>query len=203
MTRIAVISAGLGTAKSVANLVKAANFEVDLVTEAGTLSSYSHIILPGVGHFQEGVKQLEKGGWPCAIQDEVRAGKLLLGICLGMQLIGSRSEEATQPGLSLIDFESTILKSDNSNKVPHMGWSDVNLCAENHLLSNFETTPRFYFVHSYAVPVLPEFTLATTNHSLPFTSVVGKDNVFGVQFHPEKSHSYGKKLITNFLGMSY
>ena len=196
-----MISAGLGTAKSVANLVKASGFEVDLVSEAADLYPYSHLILPGVGHFQEGISILQQGNWIPKIQEEVKRGKLLLGICLGMQLLGTGSEEGEGEGLSLLPYRSTIMKSDLGFKVPNMGWSDVNAYKESPLLSGFASTPRFYFVHSYAVPVAIDYTLGTTDHSNPFSSIVGRENVFGVQFHPEKSHSFGKHLISNFLGM--
>lgn len=201
MKRVAVISAGLGTARSVANLVKASGFEADLVSEAGDLSNYSHVILPGVGHFQEGAKTLQEGDWMTSIQDEVKRGKLLLGICLGMQLLGSGSDEGDGEGLALLPFKSTFMKGDKGFKVPNMGWSDVHLYKDSLLLSRFKSIPRFYFVHSYAVPISAEYTLGTSEHAMPFSSVVGNENVFGVQFHPEKSHSYGKQIISSFLEM--
>ncbi len=201
--RVGVVSSGLGTAESIKNLVVNVGERTNLVTEFADLKNYSHIVLPGVGSFDEGSKLIVGTGWEEAIKLHVASGKMLLGVCLGMQLLGNCSEEGVLRGLGILDFENIRLKPSVGFKVPNTGWEKVQVVSDHPIANNLLETNRFYFVHSYAVPSVTENRIAVTEHTEPFCSIIGSENIIGVQFHPEKSHQYGKVLMKNFLSMSF
>jgi glutamine amidotransferase len=179
-------------------------------TEAAISSSISDIeeaeklILPGVGNFDQGMRNLEASGFLPVLQDRVIQKKTpILGICLGMQLFARKSEEGGSTGLGWIDAEVVRFKFDDKErhlKVPHMGWNLVRICQRDSLFDEMYIEPRFYFVHSYHVVCRTEEEVLTqTFYGYEFVSSIKKENIYGVQFHPEKSHKFGMKLLDNFV----
>ncbi|AWO01177.1 imidazole glycerol phosphate synthase subunit HisH [Chitinophaga alhagiae] len=202
---ITIIDYEAGNIGSILNMIKRIGGKACISGNADEIRIAEKLILPGVGHFDYGMLQLRKSGLSEALQEAViRDKKPVLGICLGMQLMTQRSEEGVQPGLGW--FNATVKKfqfSDNEVKlkVPHMGWNHVSLVNKNsRLFKDMPEDPRFYFVHSfYASASDPAEVLTTTQHGLEFASSLEKGNIYGVQFHPEKSHKYGIRLLQNFL----
>lgn len=198
--RVGVVDAGIGTWTSIINMLSHMGLSAHRANSTESLESFSHLILPGVGNFQSATIVLEKEGWKDAVLDYAQTGKPVLGVCLGMQLLGIGSEEGAGSGLGLLNFSASALSQGGPRRVPNFGWARLEPQIEHPLLSDFEPDARFYFVHSYAVPSTSDDSIATSMHNDKFSSVVGKDNVLGVQFHPEKSHRFGMKLFENFVG---
>lgn len=161
------------------------------------------MILPGVGAFGDAMARLTAAGFTSAIPGFVARGGLLLGICLGMQVLLSEGEEGgIMPGLGLIPGRVRQLEAPGL-KVPHVGWNNVTLRSRNPLFAGLRQDEHFYFVHSYAAfPEHDEDRLGVTSHGEPFASVVARRNLFGTQFHPEKSGAAGLTLLHNFLALS-
>jgi glutamine amidotransferase len=165
------------------------------------------IILPGVGAFDNGVTSIRRSGLLSALNEKVIGEKVpTLGICLGMQIMSKQSAEGKLPGLGWIDATTIKFKFNGKNKmlkIPHMGWNRVVIKREDEIFSDMYEKARFYFVHSYHVICENSVdVLATTYYGYKFTSAFIKDNIIGVQFHPEKSHKFGIKLFENFVGLS-
>ena len=159
------------------------------------LAGAGAIVVPGVGHF-DATRAIDDG-WRAAIQEAVRQGTPLLGICLGLQWLFEGSEEAPEiPGLGALPGRCTRLPP--GLKVPHVGWNSLEMTRRSHLLAGVESGAQVYFTHSYAAPVTSACAAATT-HGVAFASVVEEGNVFGVQFHPEKSGNTGLRILRNFV----
>jgi glutamine amidotransferase len=198
---VGVVNYGIGTWTSVVNMLESIGVQAESCSTPETLSSFTHIVLPGVGNFSVAALTLEHQGWPSAIKTFSLTGKPVLGICLGMQLLGEESSESPGKGLGLMRFGSKKLSEEGKFRVPHMGWNTVEIQSDHKIFAGWTDEFRFYFVHSYAVPLIGDSTIGISMHNEPFSSVVAKDNVVGVQFHPEKSHRFGKKLLENFVEM--
>lgn len=157
------------------------------------------LILPGVGAFDTGMKNLSEAGLIPVLEQKVLKEKTpILGICLGMQLFAEKSEEGSSRGLGWI--EGKVKKFQNGLIIPHMGWNTINSNKNDPLLEDMLRESRFYFVHSYHfICDNQENELAKTSYGYDFSSIIRKDNIIGVQFHPEKSHKYGMKLLDNFV----
>lgn len=204
---VTIIDYGLGNLGSIANMLKAIGEKTIVTSDAEKIHNAEKLILPGVGAFDAGMEQLEKRGLDSVIQREAASGKPILGICLGMQLLGRKSEEGKKAGLGLIPFDnvrfdfSSIDETPRKQlKVPHMGWDIVAFKKNNPLLQDIQGTQRYYFVHSYhAVCDSEENVLMTCDYGYEFAASVFKDNVYGAQFHPEKSHDFGMKIFENFV----
>ncbi|TRX50220.1 imidazole glycerol phosphate synthase subunit HisH [Fulvivirga sp. M361] len=201
---ITIIDYKAGNILSIRNMLKKLGVASEIAETQKQLGAAKKLILPGVGHFDHGMKHLRDAGMVDVIRDKVIEEKIpILGICLGAQLLGKGSEEGIEPGLSLVDMDVVKFdtnKLDQHLKIPHMGWSNLTIKkVENPLFIDSQAEPRFYFVHSYHFKMnKKEDVLSTSYHGYFFTSAFHKDNIYGVQFHPEKSHKYGMKLLENF-----
>lgn len=198
---IAILNYGLGNLGSIANMLKVINEKAIITADPEEINKSDGIILPGVGAFDAGMSKLEEANLIEIIKNEAKEGKPILGICLGMQLLGRGSEEGVRKGLDLISFDCVRFRFDDSSlKIPHMGWDLVNIKKEHRLVSNLDGLQRYYFVHSYHARCDSEDDiLMTCAYGYEFACAVAKNNIAGVQFHPEKSHDYGMALLNNFV----
>lgn len=200
---IAIIDYGLGNLGSIKNMLKRIGASAEIISDPSKINDAEKLILPGVGSFDMGMNSLNEQGWTEVLNQKVLINKIpILGICLGMQLMTLSSEEGIEKGLGWVNAET--IKFDINKypalKIPHMGWNEVNIKNELTLFKNVEDIPKYYFVHSYYIKCAqPENIAATTHYGNEFVSSFQKDNVFGVQFHPEKSHKYGMRLLENFV----
>ena len=206
MSNATVIDLGIGNTASVCNLLTRIGQEWTRSKEP--LEGSDIYFLPGVGSFDVGMEKLRSSGW-AKVLSSLQPSQNLVGICLGMQLLCEGSEEGESQGLGLLPgrllkFRFDARMSGSSLKTPHMGWNTINPLKKDQEwlnLSVAEEEARYYFVHSYYYPMdsYPDVELGSTRHGLDFVSVVGSSNVYGFQFHPEKSHHYGSSLIENLL----
>ncbi len=193
----AIVDYGVGNLKSIANAMAYLGLATQVTGEAGALEAADAVILPGVGAFPDAAKKLRQTGLDRAIL--AQAGKKpILGICLGMQLLFDRGEEGENcPGLGLIGGRVTKIKT--SLKLPHIGWNTLSFPRESPLFRGLAPGSAVYFVHSYAAQVTCENDLlAVTDYGGPVTAAVGRDGVYGCQFHPEKSGEVGLAILRNF-----
>ena len=202
---IAIVDYGLGNLGSISNMLKAIGEKSRITSGKEVVERADGIILPGVGAFDSGMEKLNSLGLTEVLKSEAKKGKPILGICLGMQLLGRQSEEGVLSGLSLIPFECKKFRfEDRSFKVPHMGWDVVDFKKQHPIANGLKGRQRFYFVYSfYAQCDKEEDVLMTCNYGHVFAAAVAKENVIGVQFHPEKSHDFGMSLLRNFVNMCY
>ena len=200
---VAIIDYGMGNLRSVENALKKLGAKVKIISIPTELVNHDSIILPGVGSFKKAVKMLHEKNWIEEIKNEaLNKKKPFLGICLGMQLLASESEEfGFSKGLDLIKGKIKFLGNLGcKDKVPHIGWNSVSFAKDHYLFKGISNEAYFYFVNSYVfVPENKNYNLANTSYDINFCSIVAKDNIFGVQFHPEKSSKAGRKLLKNFL----
>jgi glutamine amidotransferase len=202
---IQIIDTGICNVKSIVNMLQKINLESEVCRVPKNLMKNDFLILPGVGAFDQGMIQLRKSGWHHHLAEAVDNQIPILGLCLGMQLLFESSEEGVIPGLGIIP--GSITKFSNKNldgstmKVPHMGWNLVKFKPEApKWTQTIESTARFYFVHSfYFSNIDSKNSIGTTVHGEPFVSVVQQKNVIGLQFHPEKSHRYGMKMLNDII----
>lgn len=199
-----IIDYGMGNLGSIVNMLKKIDSKVLISRDIELIEKADKLILPGIGAFDTGMKYLAQEGLIDILNKKVIGEKTpILGICLGMQLLTKSSEEGNIKGLGWIDAQTVRFKFDEKNndlKVPHMGWNTVHLNKESLLFKEMYAEPRFYFVHSYHVVCNnKQDILTTTHHGYEFASSIQKDNIMGVQFHPEKSHKFGMKLLKNFV----
>ncbi len=199
---IVIIDYGLGNLGSVLNMFKKIGIhDVRISGDESVIANATKIILPGVGSFDAGMTNLENSKLIPVLNQKALIDKIpVLGICLGMQLLTKRSDEGIKNGLGWIDAETIKFNLDPSLKlkVPHMGWNYITVQKQNPLV-DMESKNRFYFVHSYYVSCFDNSqSLATSNFGIDFTCMVNKENIYGAQFHPEKSLKFGMKLLDNF-----
>lgn len=194
---IAIFDYGAGNLRSVANTLEEVGAPYEVVRDAAGLRRASKIILPGVGNFGQIMRALDATGVRAVLVERIRAGVPFLGICLGLQVLFRSSEEAPElAGLGL--FGETVRRFSAATRVPHMGWNALEPLRPCRLLKGLPDRPFVYFAHSYYVP-LNEATAAVTHYAVPYTSLLEQDNVFGVQFHPEKSGRIGLAVMRNFV----
>jgi imidazole glycerol-phosphate synthase subunit HisH len=199
---ICIIDTGIGNVKGIQNMLKRLSAESIISNDNSVLDKADALILPGIGTFDHGMLALRQYGLVEFIKRKALYEKTkILGICLGMQLLANCSEEGSEDGLGLIGGEVKKFNFTNDNqKVPHMGWNLVEPVSDSALLRGFESSPRFYFTHSfYFLCQNDRYVVGQTNYGANFCSVVHKENIMGVQFHPEKSHRFGLKLFQNFI----
>lgn len=196
---IAILDYGAGNLRSVANTLEEVGASYVIVRDAPGLRRASKIILPGVGHYGQLLRSLDAMNVRLSLLETIRAGVPYLGICLGLQALFEGSEEAPGiPGLGL--FPGGVARFPAGTRVPQMGWNQVRLRDESRLLAEISLPAYFYFAHSYYVPVT-DAAAAIATYSVDYTAVLERDNVFGVQFHPEKSGSLGLQVMNNFARM--
>lgn len=197
---ITIIDYSVGNLGSVVNMFKYLGHHTEVTSDTERILDAKKILLPGVGAFDHAMAILNGMRISELLHQKANEGTPILGICLGMQLLTKGSEEGSLPGLGLIDAYTHSFKAiDNDLKIPHMGWNTAKVGNGNALTVNFQEEPRFYFVHSYYVKVENEInsTLKTT-YGVTFDSAISKNNIYGAQFHPEKSHKFGMQLFENF-----
>ena len=203
MKKICIIDYGLGNLASIFNAVKMIYSEVKISNHLKDLNNSSHLILPGVGSFKSGMHGLKKNNLIELLNEQILVKKKnFLGICLGMQLIFSESQEdGLFKGLNWIKGKVVkIPKKTDNIKVPHMGWNDINLSKKSKLFKNINNNSTFYFVHSYkVVPENEKFITSICNYGSNIVASVEVENIFATQFHPEKSHEPGTKILKNFI----
>jgi imidazole glycerol-phosphate synthase subunit HisH len=198
-----VIVDAMGNVGSIANMLKKVGAETKVSDDPEVISRATKLILPGVGAFDNGMRNLISLGLVSILGDKVLRDKIpVLGICLGMHLLTRGSEEGELPGLGWLDADTVRFRFDHEHadlKIPHMGWNTVEEVRSSPLFADMPEEPKFYFVHSYHVKCRSEMDiLASTSYGYDFPSVIAKENVFGTQFHPEKSHTFGMRVLRNF-----
>jgi glutamine amidotransferase len=200
---ITLIDYGVGNIFAFQNVYKRLDIPTKIAKTSQDLTDVKKLILPGVGSFDYAMSQLNASGMREKLDELVIEKKIpVIGICVGMQMMGNRSDEGKLDGLKWIDSE--ILKFDESliqqrTKLPHMGWNDVTPINNHPLFNGLQKEAIFYFLHSFYFKCNnPVDTIAISDYGISFSSAVNRDNIYGIQFHPEKSHQYGEKLLHNF-----
>jgi glutamine amidotransferase len=192
---IGVVDYGAGNLQSVRNTLEAIGAPYELVRDAKALGRASKVILPGVGHFGQMMRALDALDMRAALVDCIRSGAPFLGICLGLQALFTASEEAPdERGLAI--FEGTVRRFQGDVRIPHMGWNQIEPLRESQLLNG--DRPFVYFAHSYYAPLVAA-TAAICEYTVPYTAVLEHENIFGVQFHPEKSSAVGQAIVRRFV----
>jgi glutamine amidotransferase len=201
--KIVIIDYGMGNLRNVQKGFEKIGFEAKLTRHQKEIGSASAIVLPGVGAFKDCMENLEKYGLIEPLLGSIESGKPYLGICLGLQILFSESEEfGSHKGLDLIRGKVVKFKPDPEHKVPHMGWNTIEKEKEVPMLQGVESGDFFYFVHSYyVIPEEAEWTSTFTTYGKPFVSSIWKENLFATQFHPEKSQQKGLRILENFVKM--
>lgn len=199
-----IVDYQMGNVGSVLNMLKKIGCPACVSRDAQQISQASKLVLPGVGAFDTGMRNLAELGLIEILNQKVKRDRTpILGICLGMQLLSRRSEEGMLPGLGWLDAETRAIPLSDSGqrlKIPHMGWNTLAIKPGQMLFEPMPPEPRFYFVHSYHVVCdHAENIAAVTHYGLDLCAAVCCDNICGVQFHPEKSHKFGMQLLTNFV----
>lgn len=200
---IAIVDYGLGNVLAFKNVFNRLNIPVAVAKLPADLAEATRLILPGVGSFDHAMKQFDDSGMRQAVEQLVMQRQLpILGVCVGMQMLAKSSEEGVSPGLGWID--AVVRRFDSSRMpkgthLPHMGWNDVVPSLDERLFSGLEDGARFYFLHSYYFECRDQAdVLAFSKYGMQFCSATRRGNIFGVQFHPEKSHHFGSRLLKNF-----
>lgn len=199
---IAIINYGCGNIRAFLNAFTRLNIAISVATRPEDLKNATHLILPGVGAFDYVIRYFNQSGLREEVEKKVLEDKVpVLGICAGMQILANSSEEGIEKGLSWIPGKVRrfdISQIPDKTKVPHMGWNEI-IHNDSNLFKNVEPGSRYYFVHSYYFePTNESDSIATSNYGFEFSAAVANQNIYGVQFHPEKSHLNGMKLLKNF-----
>lgn len=198
---ISIIDYGVGNLASISNMLNSLDLDCNVIKVGKDVATAEKLILPGVGSFDHAMSCLNKNpDLVVAIKNAcTNENKPILGICLGMQLLFEKSEEGMLNGLGLIEGQVNKFQNCAKLKIPHMGWNYVNPSKPSKLFSDMVQPLKYYFAHSYYVnPKCADDILCTTEYGTRFCSAVERNNIFGVQFHPEKSHRFGKLLLKNF-----
>jgi glutamine amidotransferase len=197
-----ILDVGLGNVGSLLNMLRYLGLDAESGARPAQIEAATRLLLPGVGAFDHGMQRLEAAGIVPLLRERVAQGVPLLAICLGMQLLGHASEEGVRPGLGVLPMRSVRFAPppDKKLRVPHMGWNECVPTNEKSLLQAVPTPRRFYFVHSYRVVCdEPDCVAGVTSYGGEFVSAVQRGRIYGVQFHPEKSHRCGMALLEHFV----
>jgi imidazole glycerol-phosphate synthase subunit HisH len=200
---IVIVDYGMGNLGSIQNMLKKAGYPSVITNDPLEIEKAEKIILPGVGAFDTGMRNLQENGLVELLNHKALVEKVpVLGLCLGAQLITHSSEEGSIPGLGWVDGETVRFKFDgtqNNLKIPHMGWNVLQIVKDHPYLRGLPEDQRFYFVHSFHLICNDQVDIiANTFYGYNFASIIGHDNVVGMQFHPEKSHKFGLQVLRNF-----
>lgn len=194
---IAIIDYGVGNLRSVQNALEKVNFESIITDDIDSIEKSKAIILPGVGAFKDAMDNLQKNGLIDVIHKNAKNNKPILGICLGMQVLYEKGwEDGLWNGLGLLEGE--IVEFDNNLKVPHMGWNELNIVKNNNICKFINNNDHVYFVHSYYAKSSGGEVIANSDYGTKVPAIVNKGNIFGMQFHPEKSGKTGLNLLKGF-----
>ena len=195
----------MGNLASVKNGFRAIGKEVEIVSKPELLQNYDKLILPGVGPYGDAMEHLKNFDLEDAIKDYAKTGRYMMGICLGMQLLFDSSNEfGEHNGLGLLDGKVEAFDKSKFNdalKVPHMGWNQINIQNNQSIFKNMDKIFYLYFVHSFHIHTQDKYILGNTDYGYNFASAVQKDNIIGIQPHPEKSHDNGLKILKNFIDL--
>lgn len=194
---IAIVDYGAGNLRSVENALSSLDASFKVVSSANDIHSAGKIMLPGVGHFGQIARELDARGLRETIIGRINSGAMFFGVCLGMQILFEASDEAKEvAGLGVL--AGTVTQFSAPHRVPHMGWNSVSINGASRLLRDIDDGEHFYFANSYFCPITAS-TTATATHGVPFSAAIERDNVFGIQFHPEKSGRAGLRVLQNFV----
>jgi glutamine amidotransferase len=203
--KIVIVDYRTGNTNSIKRALDRIGYQCVISSQVKDITQADRLILPGVGHFAKAMANLEELGLLDALNETVLIKhKAVLGICLGMELMGTMSHEGNMPGLQWLEAEAVRFKVSTTarHKVPHMGWNRVRLKKPSALMKGVDQLSEFYFAHSYHLKIIDQSDLLTeTEYGIPFPSAVERNNIFGVQFHPEKSHGIGVQVLKNFIEM--
>lgn len=197
---IAIVDYGVGNLLSVRNMLAKAGAKAEITNDPEKIRRADKLLLPGVGHIDHAMRKLEESALR-EVLDEValKMQKPVLGICLGAQILGRGSEEGASPGFGWLDMYSRKFPASQQFRVPHMGWNEIHPSKECALFTTMQADARFYFVHSYYMECVDSADIAATaSHGMTFTCAVQKENIYGTQFHPEKSLKHGLALMRAF-----
>lgn len=204
LKKIHIIDYGVGNLGSISNILTKIGANPICLQDPNTNEEIETLILPGVGSFDHCIKKLKDNGFVELLENFKKTGKPIIGICVGAQMMCSSSEEGTQKGLNW--FKAKVIKfnfNDNSNlRIPHMGWNQIEILRNHKIIDNIDSLNRFYFLHSYYINLYDQNeVVANTYYGKSFNSIIQKENIIGIQFHPEKSHKYGIKLFENIISL--
>jgi len=202
---IAIFDYGVGNLKSIENMLSRLGINSCISSKMEDIKAASGIILPGVGSFDTAITELENKNYFYDLREVIlQSKKYVLGICLGSQILGKISEEGTKNGLCLVNIKSKRFDNRENLPVPHMGWNSLDITRKSRILGSVTTKDLFYFCHSYyMVSENTNVAAGWTNYGIRFCSVIEENNIFGVQFHPEKSLNAGLKIFRNFASICY
>lgn len=200
---IVIVDYGVGNLGSIKNMFKKAGFKAEPSSDPAVIRGAEKLILPGVGAFDAAMRKFRETGLVSVVGELVLEKKIpILGLCVGLQLMTKGSEEGSEAGLGWFDAETVRFKFDAEHaslKIPHMGWNEINIRRDHPLVNGLPEESRFYFVHSYHVVAQEtDAVLATTEYGVTIHSILGRGNILGAQFHPEKSHKFGLQFLKNF-----
>ncbi len=198
---VAIVDYGMGNIRSVINALREIGANGELINDPGTIAQRKKLILPGVGAFGEAMRNLRKSGLDRALEEARGAGATILGICLGMQLMFSDSEEdGRHAGMDWVRGSVKRFPDAAGLRVPHMGWNELRFARESALTAGVGDKPDVYFLHSFHCVCADQAdVLATSDYGLPFTAMIARDKLYGIQFHPEKSQQAGLAMLRNFV----
>ena len=201
--KVAIINYGIGNIRSLYNSLKKIDVEAEIITDPESIHTFNKVFLPGVGSYKDAIEKIKKIGWDRAVKNfSSDKNKSLFGICVGMQILSTYGHEhGKSNGLDIIKGEVVkIDKPGRDLKLPHIGWNNIKILNKNLITENLTNDANFYFVNSYSFKIVnSDELIATTTYGIEFPSIVNKQNIFGTQFHPEKSSKAGMQILKNFI----